>query len=93
MTLREDELELAELQQATSALIDLVRRQTQELRVDLATIEDEVAVVTAERDEAINLLLGMCGLIELLPRNLNAVRNHRYVDAIAWLEKHPVVSG
>jgi hypothetical protein len=44
------------------------------------------ALVAAHRD-AVNLLHGMVGLIQLAPAAVELRQNHRYVDALAWLEK------
>lgn len=63
---------------------------------EVATLEDELAVasarlIAAQQDlgQAVDLLNGLCGLVQLVQRQLPGFdRNHRYVDAMAWLEAH-----
>jgi hypothetical protein len=45
-----------------------------------------------ERDDVVGLLRGMVGLIQLIQdREPELLTNHRYVDALAWLEQREPV--
>lgn len=75
---------------------DQMKRRIRSLNAEAEDYQDEnarlAANLTLARGDlmhAINLLRGLCGLVELIaPREPDLKNNHRYVDAVAWLDAH-----
>jgi len=63
--------------------------QPAEPLLDIAErLSERIDALLVDYRDAVNLLRGALGLIEIITRPEDPVRlNHRYVDAVAWLEK------
>lgn len=73
-------------------LLDDVIDQRDGLLADADRVVKQVDALTRDYREAVDLLNGMVGLIQIIQtQRPDLLVNHRYVDAIAWLtrfEKH-----
>lgn len=57
--------------------------------IALAGLKEKVDALIADHREAVDLLKGMVGLVQIIQRDRpDLLANHRYVDAVAWLEEH-----